>query len=291
MSERRQDAEREPVTALRELQLVELDILKEVVRICEKHGLRYYLLGGTFLGAVRHKGFIPWDDDIDIGMPRPDYEEFMRIAIDSLPEHMTYRNFRIGNEDTIYFSRVENSSIQVEDSSAIEKRIRSAWIDIFPLDGMPKNVILRIIKKGYLLHRRLLLQYSQFNRIVNQDLPGRPRHERILIRIGKAVKPERFFDTKKSLKKLDKVLRSCDYESSDYVVNFMGAYKFKEMFPKKIYEKTAKYLFETEMLTAPSEYEYVLTQMYGEYMNPPKESERNKHHIQVIRNDGSGEKI
>ena len=267
---------------LRQLQLVELDILKEVVKICEENKFRYFLLGGTFLGAVRHKGFIPWDDDIDIGMPRPDYEKFMKIATQALPKELLYKNFRLGNEKTIYFARVENPSIQVEDSSALEKRVRNAWIDIFPLDGMPNNIIARRIKESYLLYRRLLLQYSQFSVIVNQDLPNRPKHEQILINIGKLIKPERFLDTKKCLKKLDKALRKCDYESSDYIVNFMGAYKFKEMFRRDIYEETHEYKFETELLTAPKDYDLVLRQMYGDYMKPPVEKDRNKHHSRVI---------
>ena len=74
---------------LRRLQLVELDILKEFLRICEKHHLRYYALGGTLLGAVRHKGFIPWDDDVDMGMPRPDFEKFEAIVEKELPDYST----------------------------------------------------------------------------------------------------------------------------------------------------------------------------------------------------------
>lgn len=269
-------------TSLRKLQLTELEILKEVVRICKEENIKYYLMGGTFLGAVRHKGFIPWDDDIDISMSRKDYDKFFEIAPKKLKNQYIYKNFKKDNENTIYFSRVEDSSVKIEDTSAINTRTRSAWIDIFPLDGMPNNIIMRQLHKIRLLYRRLILQYSQFSIIVNQDLPNRPLHEKILIKIGNVLKVEKHLDTKKSMKKLDKALRKYDYDKSKYVVNFMGAYKFKEMFKKEIYNNTAEYDFENQKLIAPKEYHIVLSQMYGDYMKIPPEHQQNKHHSKVI---------
>lgn len=270
------------IEPIRRLQLVELNILKAFVKICEEEGLRFFMLGGTFLGAVRHKGFIPWDDDIDIGMPRPDYDRFFEIAQDRLPPGMIYKNYRKGNEENTYPSKIEDSAVQLEDSSAAEKKIRNAWIDIFPLDGMPNNKIIRNVKKAVLLCRRLLLKYSQFNAVVNQNLPGRPWYENLLIDIGKIIKPERFLNTKKCLEKIDKSLRRSDYETSEYVVNYMGAYKFKEMFPRNVYEQICTYTFETEELPAPKNYDLVLKQLYGEYMQIPEEGDRNKHRSRVL---------
>ena len=276
------EVSKEKVTPLRKLQLTELEILKKVIKICDEEGLQYYLMGGTFLGAIRHKGFIPWDDDIDISMPREDYEKFFKIADKKLPKGLIYKNFLKGNEETIYFSRVEDTTIQIIDESAIKHRTRNAWVDIFPLDGMPNNAIIRQLHKMRLLYRRLLLQYSQFSTIVNQDLPNRPIHEKILIGIGKVFNFEKILDTIKCLLKLDKAIKKYKYSKSKYVANFMGAYKFKEMFKKEIYDDYTKYDFEDIKVYAPRDYDTVLTQMYGDYMTPPKKSDQNKHHSKVI---------
>lgn len=275
----------EDAALLRKLQLAELDILKEVVKICEREKLNYCLLGGTFLGAVRHKGFIPWDDDIDIGMPRPDYEKFFDIATKELPEQFIYRNFKKGNESTIFFSRVEDSSVMVEDSSAIKTRRRYAWIDIFPLDGMPNNKFLRKVHQFNLLFKRLLVQYSQFSTIVNQDLPNRPWHEALLIKLGNVIDFEKMLDTNKCMINLEKALTKYSYHESEYAVNFYGIYKFKEMFKKTIYEDTVLYEFEDSTFLAPRMFDVVLTQLYGDYMTLPPEQDRNKHHTKVVEVD------
>ena len=112
-----------------------LSILKEFINICEENNLTYYALGGTLLGAVRHKGFIPWDDDIDIGMPREDYEKFKKVAPNSLPN-----NYKFLSEDTANykkaFSVIRDDSTKIIMNYSKEELVESLWIDIFPLDGM-----------------------------------------------------------------------------------------------------------------------------------------------------------
>ena len=271
---------------LRKLQLIEIDILKEVVKICNEENITYYISGGTFLGAVRHKGFIPWDDDIDIAMPRKDYEKFREIANKKLPEGYIYRNFKDDEEIKTCFSRVENGKVKVRDTSALKEDIRNAWIDIFPLDGMPKSKIKFFIRKYKLLYLRMMLQYSQFSKIVNQDLPNRPLHEKILIGVGKVIPFEKFLNTRKYMYKIDKELQK-DQKNSTYIMNFLGIYKFKSVMNKdEIYAEGALYDFEGMKLNAPKDYDTYLTQIYGNYMAIPKKEHQNKHHTEVVIENG-----
>ena len=191
-------------------------------------------------------------------------------------------NFKLGNENTVYFSRVENSNIRIIDRSAIQHVVRNAWIDIFPLDGMPDGIVRRKIHQFKLLYSRAMLQYSLFNTIVNQNRPDRPIYERVLIAFGNRFNIGRLLNTSECMERIDRQLRKYSYDTSKYVVNFMGAYKFKEMFPKEIYDNTCLYDFETERLPAPKDYNKVLTQLYGDYMRIPPGNQRNRHHSEVI---------
>ena len=147
---------------LRKLQLIELEILKEFVKICNEEKLTYYISGGTFLGAVRNKGFIPWDDDVDVAMPREDYEIFLNIVEKKLNKNYIFQTYRNTENYYHYFSRIVDNTIKVRNNSAKQSKIEPAWIDIFPLDGMPKNKIVLMIHKFVLLSKRALLQFSCF---------------------------------------------------------------------------------------------------------------------------------
>ena len=127
---------------LRPLWIEMLAIFDEFVKICERHGLRYYAYAGTALGAVRHKGFIPWDDDMDLAMPRPDYEAFAAIANEELPSCFRFVNWKNTGEFSLLFGK-----IQLADRDKVERIERNMgktlsngiFIDIFPLDGYPSK--------------------------------------------------------------------------------------------------------------------------------------------------------
>jgi lipopolysaccharide cholinephosphotransferase len=265
---------------LREFQIAELDILKIILSIIKENKLSYFMLGGTLLGAVRHKGFIPWDDDIDIGMPREDYEIFLEKAKNSLPDNLQIRHFKEDLSYNNYFSKVENKNFVFKQNDTIENKESFLWIDVFPLDGMPSGEIKKKLHMFRLLFRRLLLQYSKFKRGVDIK-KSRSLLEKILIKCGYVITKCVVLDTGKQLFAIDSLLKKYPYSTSKIIVNFMGAYKFKEMFPKNYYNDGSLYKFEDIELYGPLEYDKILSQMYGDYMKFPPERERFGHSISL----------
>ncbi|MDU5111439.1 MAG: LicD family protein [Clostridium sp.] len=266
---------------LRKLQLVDLALFKEFSCFCEKNNIKYFALGGTLLGAVRHKGFIPWDDDMDLGIPREDYEKLLSLC-ENKKTDFELHTFHNDENHYRYFAQLEDSSIKIKRNDKSVAEISSAWIDIFPLDGMPNNSVIRTVWKYYLLYRRAMYRFSCFDKAVNVNKKGRPMIEKILVKFGKVIPIQKMLDTKKELMKLDKALKKFPYSKSDYLVNAMGAYKFNEMFSKKIYGDGKWYEFEDTRVWGPENYDTVCKQLYGDYMKVPKEEERNHHSSEVL---------
>ena len=124
---------------IKDLQNVELEILLEVDRICKKHGVKYFLVSGTLLGAVRHKGFIPWDDDIDICMPVSDYRKFCKIAQEELGENFFFQSYETDFYDRWFAKIRKNNTTCIEKVYENSRLHQGVWIDIFPLIGVKNN--------------------------------------------------------------------------------------------------------------------------------------------------------
>lgn len=136
----------EQTEKIKKIQACEIDILRQIDRICRKYGLTYFAIGGTALGAVRHQGFIPWDDDIDIGMSRRDYEAFLKAVQKELPAGYHVQNFHTEPKTPFYFTKIRKDNTQFVEYYLKDCDIHHGiFVDIFPFDNVPENKTLRNI--------------------------------------------------------------------------------------------------------------------------------------------------
>lgn len=267
---------------IEDIHKIDLKILKEYLKICKKHKLKYYIIGGTFLGAVRHKGFIPWDDDMDIAMPRKDFDKFLKIANADLPKNMKLITFENDENYRYYLPRIVDLNTKI-----IEKRYENTnitsniFIDIFPIDGTPNNFILRKLYYLRILFNRMLVSYYYIDTID----PSRKRklYEQILIGIAKIIPTKKIINPNKVLNKIDNMLRKYKIEKSKYIGTIMGAYRTREIVPKEYFGIPSEYEFEGQKLTGPEMYDEYLTHMYGDYMKIPDNKNENRH-LDVSKN-------
>ena len=257
---------------LRELQIIELEILKEIDRICKDNNIKYYLLEGSLLGAVRHKGFIPWDDDLDIGMLRDDYDKFLKIADENLKIGFKLCCYANTKNYHLPFSKVvslNNRGFYNKDAKSL-KKYNGPFVDVFPLDT--SNIALG------------KYQIKKFNKI-------RKYRDILLIKVRYRIKfswkrllyfiESPFYSNKKLHEKIYKLSTKENKKSSKYIINYSSSYGVaKEIFPICSFEEGISMKFEDMMVTIPKNYNYILTRIYGDYMQlPPKNKRVSRHSI------------
>lgn len=272
----------EPSAEIRELQRVELGLFKKFADFAAEYGIEYFALGGTLLGAVRHKGFIPWDDDMDIGLPREDYDRLLELcAAVEVPFELHHHL----NDSACmrYFARLEDPSVRVLRVGWDPPEVTSAWIDVFPLDGMPSNFLAQYVQKFRILYRRTMFRCATPGKPNNLS-EERPWYERVLICAKRILPLHKVLGFDRQWHKLDRCLRRYSYTESDYLVNALGHWKFREMFPKSCYGEGVDYEFEDTTIHGPVDFDTVCTQLYGDYMTPVN---MNHHHLVSVDMDGS----
>lgn len=263
--------------------LLLLDLLKKILLLCKDNNIRCYCSYGTVLGAIRHRGYIPWDDDIDIMMPRPDYDRFLSLfetlSRDDLELITCYNNKFYDNIHSKVCLR-DTSLIEIENQPYLE----GLYVDIFPLDGCSSNkdVFMRDMDR----FRHLLWKFEAmsvpFNlrTIVKYTFKG---HYHILRSLPYyLIKP--FQSRRKTIMQIDSLCKQYGYDESEYVVSFAGSYGYKERLSKEWIGDGVEQPFENLNVPIPSDSHAYLTHYYGDYMQLPPINKRASHHLVAYYN-------
>ena len=270
---------------LKKLQEVELELLKTVDAVCSSNNIEYYLACGTLLGAIRHNGFIPWDDDVDIFMTRENYNKFMQLPENLFPETIHVRSFHNTDKDDLNISfqtKIESTNKKVlrkVGDKVVEQRI---WIDVFVIDGMPKNVARRKLHYFNILFHQTLFRIARSYK--NGELKGKKRGgiEKAGIVISHIIPIGRVLNIKRVMGKTEKIFSKYNIDSSDMVIAYVPAYKKKCIVEKNIFEGRREEIFEGQLFPIPIGAEAYLSSIYGDYKTLPPVEKRIASHCEDI---------
>ncbi len=266
-------------TLLKKIQIVELRILKIFDDICRRNRIDYFLLAGTLLGAIRHRGFIPWDDDVDVIMPREDYEKLVKVIKKELPEDLFWQDIHTDNfpHFRMLFGKIRDKNSQMEKNDNYHTGV---FLDIFILEKLSPNPKVAKIQQKYLsflCHLDLLKNKKSF---VQQIRIKKITSKNIIFKEA-LVLFARFFE--RFLNRFDipswlrtryyRKIRKKNYVYSWYFGGKNINMKKEDIFPLK------KVKFEDAKLNVPNNYEKFLRRFYGDYMTPPPKNLRKPGHI------------
>lgn len=254
---------------LDKLRKVEIEILNEIVRICDKYQFDYFLAEGTLLGAVRHKGFIPWDDDIDIAMPRSSYEKFINVCKQELNGLYFLDVFETNPWQWRQFAKVRKNgtvfdTLGIVNNNKIHKGI---WVDIFPLDNVKKpshvsQTIQAFLVKNLRKVIALKVEHMELSTIKRRLTAN-------LIR---------FINVSHLSTLQNKLMKCWNNVDAKYFVNLGSTYSYKKQtIAKDKFYPIKKLEFENKLYNGPNDPDHILTRIYGDYMKLPPVEERVTH--------------
>lgn len=266
-------------TQIKELQAYSLEILLAVDEFCKQNNITYYLGEGTLLGAIRHNGFIPWDDDIDILMPRQDYERFINLAQFLLPNNYYLDCMETNPNYWVIGAKVKLTKATKYEQTKVKKLSKycGPYIDIFPLDYVPESSSFMQLFQGYKIKalRRTLFfktRYSiNFNRKFN-----------IILFLFSKIVTVKFIH--KRIK--NNMTKYNNKDDNQYMISYASYYSAaKQTVHKSVYDNTRVHVFEGYEFPVPAKAECLLTAIYGDYIILPDESKRIiKHHFSIKQN-------
>lgn len=255
-----------------ELKRIQIEILDDVAAFCQHHNLRYYLAYGTLLGAIRHKGYIPWDDDIDIHMPRPDYEKFLELYNSGSSANRAVSH-ELDNKYRAAFAKVYRKGTIVKEFH-FKQDVFGVYIDIFPLDGYKDE------KQAHQcgeIRRYMHVKNSIFTSSMTAM-------RKMRLTLTKAILLP---VTLRSLqKRIKRIATQCSYDSSERVYSSYSRLAARETFPRSIFDSYKMVAFEGKEYRAPLDCDCYLRALYGNYMTlPPKEKQQSTHNSQAYYTD------
>lgn len=261
---------------LRKVQLIQLEILIELDRVCKINNLSYQLFAGTLLGAIRHKGFIPWDDDIDVAMVRSDYEKFLNICDYYLNPSYFLQNYDTDPKFFRQFSRLrKNNTKYVQQSYKDIDMHHGIFIDIFPLDNVIPNSIMENARY------KIIYIFSRLNKIRNKGVsPNSNVFKRVLgkiIQISNIIVPKSTYNRMKT--KIMKMFNNKNTGYLNHLTNGTTKIRFERFLMKeKDFNNVINWEFEHKRFPISRNYHNILINMYGDYMKLPSKEQQKPHH-------------
>lgn len=267
---------------LRKVQLAQLEIAKEIRRVCRENEIGYFLCCGTLLGAVRHRGFIPWDDDLDLGMLRSDYEKFCRIAPEKLGERFCLQSWYTDDKYALPFAKVRMRGTEFLEAKSTILRENGFFVDIFPFDNAPAEESAQSAHAGKLgsMFRMKLMKcgwkpWMDGDKINWKKRLGYGLYQLKALPVSSRAISEQY----------DALAASP--EQSGLLCRQRGLFKL-ECYERRWYESCVEIPFEGEAFRVPENYDAVLRTQFGDYMTLPPEGERENRH-QIVKVDfGNG---